>query len=458
MFQQVGNDEAAPADEDEIACAAVVQCGAVGFAHRGVGRPAQTVLCRLFANDVGGQGARYGGLRKIIYGIGGQHGEHARNILVVHHAQHDAQPLAVDARELTGEVGESARVVPRVAYGSRPRVHRLPPPLQTGERGDMGKPFAHGVGGDVESRLPQHAQGAEYRCGVFFLIQSAEFVVQGAVVGAVEAPSAGRLLPARPQHVALLRKNDRRRHFAGFSLEYAACFVRRFADDHRHAFFDDARFFAGDGCQRVAQQRRVVVTDVGDDAGAGRDDVRAVEPSAQTRFHYRDVAPAGGEVVERHGHGQLEKRRVNISARFEVFAREIEHGVAGYHFAVHPYALAEIDEVRRRVKPRFVAAPLQNGGKRVACRAFPVGACHVYGGVAAVGVPRKAVEGEAVVESGFISCLSDLLIHRQLSVEIFERFFVVHFSISENRLCRREQSTKWHWREGKSWRRTPLQK
>ena len=44
-------------------------------------------------------------------------------------------------------------------------------------------------------------------------------------------------------------------------------------------------------------------------------------------------------------HAVLEKRRVDFSTRFEVLVDKFEYGFPGNHFAVDPYAFAEVYEM-----------------------------------------------------------------------------------------------------------------
>ena len=82
----------------------------------------------------------------------------------------------------------------------------------------------------------------------------------------------------------------------------------RLADDDRYARLDDAGFFAGYFGERVAQELYMVKADVGDDAKVGRDDVRAVQPSAQPHFDDRHLHLLLLEIPEGHGGGQFEER------------------------------------------------------------------------------------------------------------------------------------------------------
>ena len=430
--QQVGHDKTAAADKYEIVGVAVVQGGLVGFGYRCVHLAPQTFLGGLVAHDAGRHGTRYRGLGEVVDRRVREHGQHTRDVLVVDHAEDDAQGRAFYRGELLHDILKSAHVVACVAVGAGREVHLLPAALQSGECGHMGKAFAHGFGGDGKALLAQQAQGAEQCGGILFLAESPQFVGDEPEVAAVDGPLSEVVFAAGGHHVAFLGKEYRGRLFSGFLLEDAAHIAFGFADDDRYAAFDDAGLFVGDGRERVAEQGHVVVADVGDDTGAGRDDVGAVETPAETGLDDRHIDVAGGEVVKGHHHRQFKKRRVYLAACVEVFAGKFENRFARNHFAVDPYAFSEIDQVRRGIQSHPVAALLEYGGQNVAGRPLAVGAGNVYGGVAAMGVPHQCVESQAVAQSRLVGRLTHLLEDGKLTIEILKRFFVVHGQYIKN--------------------------
>ena len=60
----------------------------------------------------------------------------------------------------------------------------------------------------------------------------------------------------------------------------------------------NARFFAGDAVDGIAEPVLVVEADAGDDGGVGVDEVGRVQPSAKADFEYGDLRLAAGDEVE----------------------------------------------------------------------------------------------------------------------------------------------------------------
>ncbi len=202
--------------------------------------------------------------------------------------------------------------------------------------------------------------------------------------------------------------------------------VAPFTDNHRDARFDDSRFFGGDLGQCVAQILHVVVSDVGDDAEVGGDDVGAVEPASKTHFNDCHVGCLLGKVEEGHFHGQLEERGLQGFKTALVLFHEIHDELPAYHFPVYAYPFAEIDQVRGGIQARFIAGLLQDGSQEVRRGSLAVGSSHVDGFEAAVGMVEELVQSEAIVEPGFVGLVADLLVVGHLAVKICEDFVVSH--------------------------------
>ena len=116
---------------------------------------------------------------------------------------------------------------------------------------------------------------------------------------------------------------------------------------------------------------------VGNDADDGHDDVRGVEPSAQSGLDDGHFDVALREEVERHGRGHLEERKPQFDHLVVVLVDEVHHLLLGNHLAVDPDALAEIRQMGRGEEPRAVARLLEHRGDDVRDAAFAVGAGHV---------------------------------------------------------------------------------
>ena len=97
------------------------------------------------------------------------------------------------------------------------------------------------------------------------------------------------------------------------------------AGDDGDAGLDDAGFFAGDRCQRVAELLRVVEADAGDDADVRLADVGRVEPAAEADFEHGSVDIGLREVQKGHRGGDFEVRGASCATGI-CFAVELLDG------------------------------------------------------------------------------------------------------------------------------------
>ena len=137
-------------------------------------------------------------------------------------------------------------------------------------------------------------------------------------------------------------------------------------DDDRNRGLENARFLGGDLLQRVAKDGLVIVPDQRDPAHARQGDIRRVETAPQARLQHDHVALLLPEVAE----GQ---RRVDLEEAQLADGRVVAHAhgcvrhrgyvrraiLAGDHLPVDLDALAEVDEMWRRVE----TGPLPRGGQ-----------------------------------------------------------------------------------------------
>lgn len=182
-------------------------------------------------------------------------------------------------------------------------------------------------------------------------------------------------------------------------LEDGARLGHGLAYDDRHVGLDDARLLVGYLGERVAEKLRVVHGDIRDDRELGRDDVRAVEAAAQSHLDDRDVHLLLGKIFEGQGRGEFEERGVERLEETTLLPHEIDHILLGHHHAIDADALAEVHEVRTRVEAHPVAVGLEDGGEGVGRGTLAVGARHVDGLVARVGMAEMGVEGVGVVQA-----------------------------------------------------------
>ena len=141
------------------------------------------------------------------------------------------------------------------------------------------------------------------------------------------------------------------KHDGGFSLlcqslEDGARLGSRFPNDDGYSFLDNTTFLHRYLLERRAQQVRMVKADVGDERDDGRDDVRAVETSAQSHFYDCDVDILLSEILKRHRRGNLEKRGSDGLEKLQSLFHEIDDIALRDGLTVHPDALAEIDQMR----------------------------------------------------------------------------------------------------------------
>ncbi len=190
----------------------------------------------------------------------------------------------------------------------------------------------------------------------------------------------------------LVGKGDWRSHFFCKFGEYGCSFGLRFAYHHRHALLDNARLFGGDFFECVAQNVGVVEADIGDDRHHRRNDVGAVEPTAKSHLHNGHIYLFFSEIGECQCGCYLEKRRLHLVDRLPILAHKIDNALFCYHLAIDANPLAKVVQVRRCVESHPIASALQHRRQQVCRGAFAVGACHMYGFVAAVRMPKMCVE------------------------------------------------------------------
>ncbi len=133
---------------------------------------------------------------------------------------------------------------------------------------------------------------------------------------------------------------------------------------------DHARFFAGNGLERVAEILLMIEVDRRDGAGARIDGVGRVESSAESNLEQCHVHGRAPEQLQRGGGGHLEERR-----RRRQLSRGVLHTLDGgverrgrHVCTIDREALFEVDQMRGREPARPVAggaqALLERGGDR----------------------------------------------------------------------------------------------
>ena len=151
--------------------------------------------------------------------------------------------------------------------------------------------------------------------------------------------------------------------------------------DGGRAGLENARLFRGDLRQRIAENGGMLQPDVRNDRRLRRaDNVRCVEPPAETDLQHHRIAPLLGKVPKRHRGEDFKLRgRVLHAVRggFHRFGGAAERRI-GYVRAVNAEALVHAHKMRGRIKPRFVSRGAQDRGEHRAGRAFAVRPGDVY--------------------------------------------------------------------------------
>ena len=121
----------------------------------------------------------------------------------------------------------------------------------------------------------------------------------------------------------------------------------------------------------------MVQTDIGYYANLGRDDIRSIQTTTQTRFNNSNLHLACSKEVEGHSRCHLKKREVQL-AHLRLMARnEIDNLALGYHLAIHAHTFAEVAQVRRGEQSHAVASVLQHRGEHMRYGTLAVGAGNV---------------------------------------------------------------------------------
>ena len=129
------------------------------------------------------EGAGYAGLGKVIDGVLGHHGKYGIDVLVVDHAEDDAQLSAGLCQYLRYDVLEPSGVVPGVADETGRCVELLPASHESGELAHVGKSFTHSLFADVVADAFQFADSMEEGVDIFLLAVASQCYSQVAIGG-----------------------------------------------------------------------------------------------------------------------------------------------------------------------------------------------------------------------------------------------------------------------------------
>ena len=117
----------------------------------------------------------------------------------------------------------------------------------------------------------------------------------------------------------------------------------------------------------------MVETYVGYDAQIRMNDVRTVQPAAQSDLYNGYIHFLIGKIAECHRCGQFKERRVQRLEKVTFFFYKVHYILFGYGRAVYTDAFTEIHQVGRGVKAHAVSRLLQYGSQCMGTGAFAVG-------------------------------------------------------------------------------------
>jgi len=217
-----------------------------------------------------------------------------------------------------------------------------------------------------------------------------------AVHGEPRAPLA-LLQRGHVGHVA--RHEQWRPDLGGAARDHRRRRVVVHAGDRGHAGLQDPGLLAGDRGVGVPQHLRVVQADRRDRAHRGREHVRGVQPPAEPDLDHGPAHRVPREDIERERSGDLEERaRTGARQRFDRVQAFVQLGL-GEPAAVHADALAEVDQVRRRVEPGALPGGAQHALDQGAHTALAVRARHVHRVEAPLRVPEPGQQLARALES-----------------------------------------------------------
>ena len=360
-------------------------------------------------------------------GLARQQRQNGVDVLVGRKAQYTVETAAfVRPVQLFGHVCQSVRVMPRVAQHLGLLAQRLPASLQCGHTGSAPRAVDKGAAADRQRRLlMQQIERGERRQDVVALVpaQPVEIDIEHMTVAA--AHHAEMLLVAA-KLVSLAGELpfgiDHARFVHGGGLfEHRIVGFVRFAQHEGDALLDDTRLLGGDLSDRIAQQRRMIQSDVGHHTYDGQQEVRGVEPPAESRLDDRYLDIALRKIIERQRRRHLKERKSLLGHLVAVLVDEIDHLLLGDHFAVDTDALAEVVQMGRGEESRAVTGLLQYGGDDVRNRSFAVGSRNVNREIIPLRISQMPAESRDAFQTRFVGRDALFLKRRHRREKKFER-------------------------------------
>ena len=186
----------------------------------------------------------------------------------------------------------------------------------------------------------------------------------------------------------------------GRTAEDRAKLVLCVANDHRSAFFDDARLLAGDLRQRRAEVLHVVVVYGSNDAQHRLDDVRRVQASAKAGLDHGHINTSFGEVLQCHRRCDLEERTTDRCRGVHQRSCKPSDRIIVDHGPIHTDPFIEAADMGRGVHAYAIPCVLQDAGKHGTRRSFAVGASNVDDGISAFGMIDRIEQCGDAIQSG----------------------------------------------------------
>ena len=235
----------------------------------------------------------------------------------------------------------------------------------------------NGLVGNFEPTSTQHARNFNSHHGVVRLIGARELQVHiGEAIVRKHLVQAFRMR----MNATKARHAHRCAHLAGTLHDNGLGFGLLLVAHHGNTGFDDAGLLVCDFGDGVAKHMRVVKRDRSNGAHLGRDDIRGVEPAAQTHLKHHGRAADLRKTQQRRRRDELERRGllVHLLGRFAHLKRHSKQVFVGNIFAVHLNAFIETQHIRRGEQANLIARRLQNARGERARRPLAVRACHMH--------------------------------------------------------------------------------
>ena len=327
-------------------------------------------------------------------------GDDPGGVLVAQDPEHERDPasgeeLAEGARERAG-AGRVVRAVQHEDAVGSPEDLEAPRPARALET------LAHRRLGDVELACRRHG---EQRVRRLERAEQAQAHVRQRPAGARARDHLAVEIAARDRDAEVAPREKKRDADGGGAADEDFGRLGRLGRGERDAAPDDRRLLRRDRGERRPEDLLVVEVQARDHRHRGHADGRRVEPAAEPHLEHRDVHRLTREVVERERGRRLEHRRVEARDERAERLDAVHDTVLGDRLGVHADALAERDEVRRRVEANAVTGRLEDRGEQRRHRALAVRAADLDEPVAPLGMAQRGEQCLDALEPGTHACV-----------------------------------------------------